>query len=82
MGERKCVCEREGTDSCAGEKQFSSQGVQFLPQIRRVSSLLSLEISLVEAIGSSKAANNAHKKSFEDAAVFPQSSISERKNIQ
>lgn len=34
MGERKRACEREGTYSSAGEKQFRSQGAQTLSQIR------------------------------------------------
>lgn len=34
MEERKRACEREGTYSSAGEKQFRSQGAQTLSQIR------------------------------------------------
>lgn len=59
MGERKSACEREDIDSSAGEKHFSSQGVQSLSQTTSTSSLVSLELSVAEATGSSSAPNNA-----------------------
>lgn len=72
MGERKSACEKEGTDSSVGEKQFSSQIVQSLSQVMWMSSLVSLGPSMAETIDSSYVPNNAHRRSFEDAAMFPQ----------
>lgn len=72
MEERKGECERESTDSSAGEKQFSNPGFQCLSRIRWMSSLASLGASTADAMGSFQIPNNAHKRSFEDAAFFPQ----------
>lgn len=52
--------------------RFSNPGCQSLSQIKWMSSLASLGACTAEAVGSFQTPNNAHKRSFEDAASFLQ----------